>query len=56
MNTMNDGDNGWFGTVGSKESTPCYDPSEAAAIAANVKEAETMTWGDLKRQAEGIGQ
>ena len=42
----------WDEEIGSIKNSPLYDPEEAAAVAANVKEAETMTWEELRRQSE----
>ena len=42
----------WDEVIGCVENSPLYDPKVAAAVAANVKEAETMTWEELKRQSE----
>ena len=42
----------WDEEIGGIKNSPLYDPEEAAAVAANVKEAETMTWEELKRQSE----
>ena len=42
----------WDEVIGCVENSPLYDPKEAAAVAANVKEAERMTWEELKRQSE----
>ena len=42
----------WDEVIGKPENSPLYDPEEAAAVAANVREAEKMTWEELKRRAE----
>ena len=42
----------WDEEIGGVKNSPRYDPEEAAAVAADVKEAETMTWEELKRQSE----
>lgn len=42
----------WDEVIGKPENSPLYDPEEAAAVAANVKEAESMTWAELKARSE----
>ena len=42
----------WDEEFGDIKNSPRYDPEEAAAVAANVKEAESMTWEELRRQSE----
>lgn len=42
----------WDEEVWDGNESPRFDPEEAAAVAANVKEAETMTWEELRRQSE----
>jgi len=47
------GDVDWDERIGSVYNSPLYTPEVEAAFRASVKEAESMTWEDLKRQAEG---
>ena len=42
----------WDEEVWDGNESPRFDPEEAAAVAANVKEAETMTWEELRLQSE----
>ena len=42
----------WDEEIGDIKNSPRYDPEEAAAVAANEKEAESMTWEELRRQSE----
>ena len=42
----------WDEEVWDGHESPRFDPEEAAAVAANVKEAESMTWAELKAQSE----
>lgn len=43
----------WDEEIGKPENSPLFNPEEAAAVAANVKEAESLTWAELKARAEG---
>lgn len=42
----------WDEIIGSVHNSPLYSDEEEAWVSRNVKEAESMTWAELKAQAE----